>query len=274
MNATQQTLHNDPAPKPCTAQCLANLFDFEALKQALARRYRLTSHVGVIHIEQPGWEAFIFPYGVFVSWSMSYNDEQSLRAELLRLSSKPHAESFIDHFTFSTGSDTTSIHNDHITLSDDDALEKLAVSHALAQSVKLMEFEQQAQRTIEETSYIPENIALYGRANLGRTAIAKLRGTLYLVRSDIHLHFDLLDTPEFFWEYPERQDSYTRISSYLEIEQRIRLLSDKLDLIHELLNMLADEQNHKHSSTLEWIIIWLIAVEIVIFLVYDILKLF
>lgn len=57
------------------------------------------------------------------------------------------------------------------------------------------------------------------------------------------------------------------------LEQRIRLLSDKLDLIHELLNMLADEQNHKHSATLEWIIIWLIAVEIVIFIFYDILEL-
>jgi uncharacterized Rmd1/YagE family protein len=28
--------------------------------------------------------------------------------------------------------------------------------------------------------------------------------------------------------------------------------------------MLADEQKHQHSSTLEWIIIWLIAVEICI----------
>ncbi len=30
--------------------------------------------------------------------------------------------------------------------------------------------------------------------------------------------------------------------------------------------MLANEQNHKHSSTLEWIIIILIALEIVLFL--------
>jgi len=29
-----------------------------------------------------------------------------------------------------------------------------------------------------------------------------------------------------------------------------------------LLEMLADEQKHLHSSVLEWIIIWLIAVEI------------
>jgi len=36
--------------------------------------------------------------------------------------------------------------------------------------------------------------------------------------------------------------------------------------------MLADEQNHKHSSLLEWIIIWLIAIEIFFFLMHDLWK--
>jgi len=51
-------------------------------------------------------------------------------------------------------------------------------------------------------------------------------------------------------------------ANYLEIRQRTEVLSKKLETIHELLEMLADEQKHLHSSTLEWIIIWLIAVEI------------
>jgi uncharacterized Rmd1/YagE family protein len=52
-------------------------------------------------------------------------------------------------------------------------------------------------------------------------------------------------------------------ANYLEIRQRTDVLSKKLETIHELLEMLADEQKHQHSSALEWIIIWLIAVEIV-----------
>ncbi|HPX51219.1 MAG TPA: RMD1 family protein, partial [Deltaproteobacteria bacterium] len=38
--------------------------------------------------------------------------------------------------------------------------------------------------------------------------------------------------------------------------------------------MLAAEQYHKHSSTLEWIIILLIAVEIFFFLIHDIFQIF
>lgn len=273
---SEQQLHplREAKPKQVTAQCRANLFEFAALKQALEQRYRLVAYVDVLHIEQANWEAFVFPYGVFVGWGMSYDDEQFLLEVLKAHSSAIHASSYIDRFTYSEAAQETRIHNDHIELGSGSTLDKLAVSHGLAQSVKLMELESQAQRTIEETSYIPESIARHGRVNLRRRDIAKLRGTLYLVRSNIHLHFDLLDTPEFFWEYPQLQDTYHSICSYLEIAQRIRLLNDKLDIIHELLNMLADEQNHKHSSTLEWIIIWLIAVEIVIFVVHDILKLF
>lgn len=260
--------------RQCTAHCLANVFDFDALRLALEQRYRLVTYIDVLHIEQANWEAFVFPYGVFVGWGMGYDDEQFLQEELRRHASEIHESPFIDCFTYKQETTVSSIHNDHIELGSSATIDKLAISHGLAQSVKLMQFENRAQQTIEETRYIPENIARYGRANLGRKAIAKLRGTLYIVRSDIHLHYDLLDTPEFFWEYPELQDIYQSITNYLEIEQRIRLLTDKLDIIHELLNMLAEERNHKHSSTLEWIIIWLIAVEIVIFLGHDILKLF
>ncbi len=265
--ATENTIHQ------CRAQCIANQFEFDALRQILEQRYRVTAYQGALHVTQHDWEALIFPYGVLVDWGMGYDEEQLLLEELHRYSKGQHRAPYIDHFSFSSAAESNRIRNDHIELKSDSRLDKLAVSHGLAQSVKLMEFEDQARRTIEETSYIPENIARYGQANLGRKAIAKLRGTLYLVRSDIHLHFDLLDTPEFFWEYPELQDTYHMIINYLEVSQRIQLLNDKLDIIQQLLNMLAEEQKHKHSSTLEWIIIWLIAVEIVIFLAHDILHL-
>lgn len=259
--------------RQCTAQCIANTFAYEELRQLLEQRYRVTAYQGALHVSQPGWDAFIFPYGVFVGWEMGYDEEQSLLEALRQVSSNLHPVPFIDHFTFDDQASGTRIRNDHLELVSNATLDKLAVAHGLAQSVKLMEFEDQARRTIEETRYIPENIARYGRANLRRKAIAKLRGMLYIVRSDIHLHFDLLDTPEFFWEHPEWQETYRNISNYLEMEQRTRLLNDKLNIIQQLLTMLAEEQNHKHSSTLEWIIIWLIAVEIVIFLAHDILHL-
>ena len=45
------------------------------------------------------------------------------------------------------------------------------------------------------------------------------------------------------------------------------MLENRLEVIQELLEMMADEQKHRHSSLLEWIIIILIAIEIVLFFV-------
>lgn len=98
----------------------------------------------------------------------------------------------------------TSIKDDLISLVSDGVLEKLAIS----QSVNLQEFECRAQNTIEETAPIPNNIAKSGKAYLSRKQISKMRGNLYLVKSDINLRYDLLDTPDFFWEYPEVERPY------------------------------------------------------------------
>ena len=134
----------------------------------------------------------------------------------------------------------------------------------MAQSIKLAAFENQAIETIRTTSHLPESLAREGNIKLTRKEMAKIRGQLFLTKSDIILNYDLLDTPEFFWEHPEFQAIYSMAANYLEIQQRTEVLSKKLETIHELLEMLADEQKHLHSSVLEWIIIWLIMVEIII----------
>ncbi len=99
--------------------------------------------------------------------------------------------------------------------------------------------------------------------NLSKKEISKKIGELYLAKSKINLHYDLLDTPEFFWEHSEYEAHYERISKYLDIRSRVEVLNKKLEVIQELLNMLSNEQNHKYSSFLEWIIIILIAFEII-----------
>lgn len=272
----QETSENKISPildamENCYAYCLATTFDFEKLTEHLGSRHRLVRYKDAVHLQKAAGDAFLFHYGIIVAWNYTYDDFQTLLAETRPFARFPFPQPIVDEFTFSHGNISFRIHADQIFLTTEDPLEKLAVSHGIAQSVKLSEFEEKAQVTIEETTHIPQGIAEKGYTNLSRKEISKMRGGLYLVKSNIHLHFDLLDTPEFFWEYPERQDIYCATINYLEVSQRMEVLTKKLNVIHELFNMLSDEQKHKHSSTLEWIIIWLIAIEIIIFLVHDIL---
>jgi uncharacterized Rmd1/YagE family protein len=118
-------------------------------------------------------------------------------------------------------------------------------------------------------SHIPEELAKFSKIWISQKEIAKIRGALFNTKSKVIIHYGLLDTPDFFWEYPEYEATYERMARYMDIRQRVELLSKKLSTIHELFEMLASEQKHQHSSFLEWIIIVLIGIEIALFCVQE-----
>jgi len=212
-------------------------------------------------------EYWLFDYGVVVFWAVDTEERQAL-INRLKKDNTTHIKQIEEHLRF-TLSDELVIKKDLISLPDQDPLSRLAISHALAQSNKLMEYEIQAQNSIKDYSHIPEELAKTGKISISHKEIAKIRGTLISTKSDIILHYGLLDTPDFFWEYPEYEATYQRMARYMDIHQRVDLLSKKLATIHELFEMLAVEEKHQHSSFLEWIIIVLIAIEIVLFFVQE-----
>ncbi|OQK17425.1 sad1-interacting factor 2 [Methyloprofundus sedimenti] len=258
---TDKTLH-------CITLCLANSFDFPTLCKNFLANNRAVLLKDVLLIEHNQAYSVIFPYGVVVHWNVTLDERRKLHTQLCRFAIGIHEEIQEDDFRYITNALENRIKFDCIEIkAGDDTNNLIAVAHAMAQSINLSSFEQHAQETIEKTKHLPESLAKTGHINLSKKALAKIRGQLFLTNSDIVLKFDLLDIPEFFWEHPEYQALYMQMANYLELQQRTDILSKKLDTIHDLLGMLADEQKHQHSSTLEWIIIVLIMVEIVITLV-------
>ena len=53
-------------------------------------------------------------------------------------------------------------------------------------------------------------------------------------------------------------------ANYLDIRTRVEILNQRLNVIHDLFEMLGTELNHSHSNRLEWTIIWLILIEVII----------
>jgi uncharacterized Rmd1/YagE family protein len=89
-------------------------------------------------------------------------------------------------------------------------------------------------------------------------------GELFILRINIHLQGSVLDAPELMWAEPQLDPVYQAVRSYLEMDQRVELLTDRLDVIADLLAVLKDQLTHTHGEYLEWIVIVLIAAEIVV----------
>lgn len=244
---------------------LGRLFKQPATQEFVLENYRSSKFKDVLRLELGDGEAWLFDYGALILWGVSEESKQSLIGRLQDLVEDPLKKAEYERYRFSFGGNELKIHQDTVFLPDREALSRLAMSHAFAQSIKLAVFEDQAQTVIEQNAYIPRALALRGKSPIGRRQLARQRGELFSTKSDIVLNFNLLDTPEFFWDYPELESFYLLVSRYLDVIPRVTLLSKKLETIHELLEMLATEQNHKHASVLEWIIIILIAVDILVY---------
>lgn len=255
----------------CSSYALCEKIDLSRLKSDLDGKYQCQLFKDAMAIEKEQRVTLVFKYGIVVFWGHEKEARNEILAALRPYMINVHTEREYDNLDYSQGS-KIGIKNDHITLINDTVLEKLSYSHAIAQSLKLVEFEQTVQRAIETTREIPKRVAKSGKTQLSRNEIARMRGYLFIVQSEMNLNYDLLDRPEFFWENPEFDKIYSYASSYLELRPRLEVLNKKVEVIKDLFSMLADEQSHKHSALLEWIIIILIAVEIVLLIFMEMMK--
>ncbi|MGQ8363896.1 RMD1 family protein [Glaciecola sp. 1036] len=250
--------------------CFAAKVNLAEIQQHFSHQFIGVRYRDALHFSLPKGQAFVFDYGILVCWGVSEKKREHLQTELIAIAGSSQMMPW-EHYNFTLPEEncineqTSEMHDDMLTLYTSKIPTLLALSHGFAQAIKLEWFEGRAERCIADNAHLTQTLAKTGKIGVGRRQLAKSRGTLFQVKSDIMLNFNLLDTPEFFWDHPTLEADYLAICGYLELKPRIELLNLKLQTIHELLDMLAAEQNHQHSSFLEWIIIILIAVEIVLF---------
>ncbi|ODA79648.1 hypothetical protein RJ55_05242 [Drechmeria coniospora] len=196
-------------------------------------------------------EVFLFDYGVVVIWGMTEAHESRFLKDISKFELEKLAPDDVEteHFNFYyTREYQARIYNDFITLRDkNNYMTKLAISHALAQSVKTSLFEELIASTIDTCKDIPTQIALTGKINLSRSQINMQIGELFILRISIHLNGSVLDTPELFWAEPQLEPVYQAVRSYLEMDQRVGLLTERLDVIADLLAVLKDQLSHGHE---------------------------
>ncbi|KAF9953410.1 hypothetical protein BGZ72_005453 [Mortierella alpina] len=213
-------------------------------------------------------EVFYFDYGVVVIWGMTEQEESRLLQELSKFEEEKLDDEDVETEEFSYHYNSQyqpRIYNDVITLKNaGNYMIKLTISHAIAQSVKMTLFEGLIENTINATKNIPQTMAETGKVPMSRTQITKKIGQLFIMRINVNLVSNILDTPEIFWSEPSFQPLYSAIRGYLEIGQRVELLNQRTAVISDLLDMLKEHLTSSHGEQLEWIVIILIFFEIVI----------
>ncbi|KAL6705115.1 sporulation protein rmd1 [Coniothyrium glycines] len=260
-------LHNEEDARDLTHE--------EAIESPRERRPSITHADSDPQMDTPDFdtqvhtpEVFLFEYGTVVIWGMTLQEEKRFLKEIAKFEvdklGKDEVETEEFNFYY-TREYQARIYNDFISLRDKkNYMIKLAISHGLSQSVKTSLFEDLVDHTIDETKDIPAQIASSGKINLNKKQINMQIGELFILRISIHLQGSVLDAPELMWAEPQLDPVYQAVRSYLEMDQRVSLLTERLNVIGDLLAVLKDQLTVTHGELLEWIVIVLVFAEVLV----------
>jgi uncharacterized Rmd1/YagE family protein len=247
---------------------LANIFTFLQKKEKHVYRFN-----DVVFYQSESQFVYVFSFGAIVFWGLDVNQALALISAFEQYAEEPAPQLEKDEFSYEVGDKTVidEISDTIILENDTDAFYKLSLSYALAQSIKLASHEKELKLTIDKMAFIPQSLAKTGKTPLKRTEIAKKMGELYLQKSSINSNLNIMHTPRVIWDHSEIEPHYHMAADFLDLHARVESLNMGLTMIQDLLEILEDQLNHKHSSMLEWIIIILIFVEVVLFIWKDLL---
>lgn len=246
-------------------------------------------------------DLFVFPSGTIVAWDIPENVLSSVVCQTLLPAAKYPLQKFEEEdleYIEDTNKDNSSIKGDRIILGTkiqvspsvadsgikgtlgldneteqghsrnlDTVLAKIAFSSGLARSTKLAVLESLLEDYFKSTKSIPADLSRGGSMPFTRSFISQKTGQLLSIRAQLNLYSELTDSlPDLFWDSKYElglEGYYDQVGRALDTNIRIKVLNEKMDYAQEIASVLRQHLSEAHGVRLEWIIIVLIAVEVV-----------
>ena len=216
------------------------------------------------HAGQSGF-VVLYRFGVAVLFGLSPLEEDEI---VTRIGARVAAASRGDDETLvvETGheGEDKPLPNGRLAVRDLSEARLLVIADALAKSVALARDERRVNAVFATIEPFAAELASKGRPPWNRKSMLELIGQTLLVRHRVSGRVAVEDKPDVLWDRPDLERLYARLEDEYELEARGRTLTAKIDVIGETARALTELIDAERAMRLEWIIVVLIAVEIVL----------
>ena len=133
----------------------------------------------------------------------------------------------------------------------------------MAQSVALDYYIDQSNILMSQTTHLSLELEEQGRFSIKGKKLLKYIGRALNLKNKIAQNLYIFDSPNITWNDEFLNVLNNDLGRELDIKLRHKSLQENLSTVRENLEIFQDISQHYHSAFLEWIVIILIAVEIV-----------
>lgn len=243
---------------------LGERFDLKILKNSLTFDCIYEDPTEIIYQLDETIYFQVFDYGSLVFFGVDAIRQTNIINTVRNILSLPLAELQSENFDVEIKPESK-----YLVMFDRIVVNKVSIDMAkivmlnIAQSVALDNYVEQSDLLLHETLKFSSELEAKGKLSLRGKKLLKYIGRTLNLRNKIANNLYIFDSPVLTWEDEYLNRIYNDLRKELDISLRYRSLQENLDIVQQNLEIYKDLHLHSHSSTLEWIIIILIAVEVV-----------
>lgn len=212
---------------------------------------------------------FIFSFGalVFVNFASSdITDALSYLATLDPNMPGFGATKYADDYQLTIGGNEVSVTYDELIAPTLQPYYLELIAVILAKSVALERIEDEMGKLFDDVEVIINQLKK-GKMALSDEQLARISGRILSYRYSSISYIMILDRPDVVWRIQEAQELYLELEHLFELPDRYEKVTHKTETLLDITRVFADLYHAKRGTRLEWLVIILIAFEIVISLV-------
>ena len=249
---------------------IADSLDIRGLKGAFKARLHYSDSDELFYEESPDHYIYIFKYGVVSFFNFEAIEASNFLQFIASFCRNRFTEDMSDAFFIETNASENKITYNKIDITGNQREVIRMIMLNVSESVALDHYSQQTSRLMEETNDHTQVLEKKGRLIISGTSLKKFIGKTLLLKNRISANLYIFDSPDETWENEQLDKLDSELKKHFELQDRFRNVSEGLSIVKENLELFKDILQYRNSVRLEWVIIVLIAIEVIHFLAVQI----
>jgi len=248
---------------PVQAYQVADSIDIRSFRSVFTAELHYHDSDELFYRIDPDQFIYVFKYGV-----VCFLNCEPVRIgnflQLVRAHAKnPMEEPLNEDFIIETEAPENRISYNKIEVMRTDVEVLRLVMLNVSQSVALDYFSDHTEKLLAETNLHTRHLEQKGRLFISGRKLQRFIARTLMLRNNIVENLYIFDSPPETWE----DESLSRVDAGMkrtfDLQERFRNISEGLQIVKDNLDLFRDIMKYRHSNILEWIVIILIAVEVV-----------
>ncbi|MDT0556306.1 RMD1 family protein [Patiriisocius hiemis] len=245
------------------SQQVAQSISIKALRQFIKGNLLFADSDELFYSLEDSKFVYLFQFGIISFFNFSENEKQEVFKQVKPFSKGSVNEFLVEDISVAIQEKTLKVTFDEVIIPEiDEEMIRLIMLHT-SQSIALDRYSEITEKLLEEASVHTKSLEKRGRLKISSIKLKRLIGKTLNIKNGIYENLYIFDSPEVTWEDEQLAKLDVDLKNTFDLKNRYRYIQDRITIVKENLELFKDIWDHKESSTLEWIIIILIFVEII-----------